>query len=131
MPVILEHVKNPNPQDFSDLSKVYQDYPNGLSWQDLQDKTQNQTDFTIYAGRFNDHFLGAISVLKQGDSAELSHFWVRDITRGRHVGRDILRLLLQQNLAKHYRITPCQQNPALEHLLTQAGFNKQGDSFIR
>jgi len=93
MPVYVESVTQPSPQDLTDLAKIYADAPNWL----LAPYSSADTliaaalaDGSLIAGRFNDRLLGA-ALLQRGDDAwRLSHLCVRKLTRKRGVGRRLL-----------------------------------------
>jgi len=93
MPVYVESVTQPSPQDLTDLAKIYADAPDWL----LAPYSSADTliaaalaDGSLIAGRFNDHLLGA-ALLQRGDDAwRLSHLCVRKLTRKRGVGRRLL-----------------------------------------
>ena len=91
-------------------------------FQDLQHLlADNSENLTLYAARFNARLLGAISVGEnEGGNISLNHLCVRQLTRQRHVGRDLLRLLishLSQEKAVSFKLETCMQNPALDKLL--------------
>jgi len=93
MPVYVESVSQPSPQDLTDLAKIYADAPDWL----LAPYSSADTliaaalaDGSLIAGRFNDRLLGA-ALLQRGDDAwRLSHLCVRKLTRKRGVGRRLL-----------------------------------------
>ena len=93
MPVYVESVTQPSPQDLTDLAKIYADAPDWL----LTPYSSADTliaaalaDGSLIAGRFNDRLLGA-ALLQRGDDAwRLSHLCVRKLTRKRGVGRRLL-----------------------------------------
>jgi len=93
MPVYVESVTQPSPQDLTDLAKIYADAPDWL----LAPYSSADTliaaalaDGSLIAGRFNDRLLGA-ALLQRGDYAwRLSHLCVRKLTRKRGVGRRLL-----------------------------------------
>ncbi len=93
MPVYVESVTQPSPQDLTDLAKIYADAPDWL----LAPYSSADTliaaalaDGSLIAGRFNDRLLGA-ALLQRGDEAwRLSHLCVRKVTRKRGVGRRLL-----------------------------------------
>ncbi|AVX15364.1 aspartate 1-decarboxylase autocleavage activator PanM [Stutzerimonas stutzeri] len=93
MPVYVESVTQPSPQDLTDLAKIYADAPDWL----LAPYSSADTliaaalaDGSLIAGRFNDRLLGA-ALLQRGDDAwRLSHLCVRKLTRKRGVGRRLL-----------------------------------------
>ncbi len=93
MPVYVESITQPSPQDLTDLAKIYADAPDWL----LAPYSSADTliaaalaDGSLIAGRFNDRLLGA-ALLQRGDDAwRLSHLCVRKVTRKRGVGRRLL-----------------------------------------
>lgn len=93
MPVYVESITQPSPQDLTDLAKIYADAPDWL----LAPYSSADTliaaalaDGSLIAGRFNDRLLGA-ALLQRGDDAwRLSHLCVRKLTRKRGVGRRLL-----------------------------------------
>lgn len=93
MPVYVETVTQPSPQDRSDLAKIYADAPAWLLTPHASAEALIESalaDGSLIAGRFNDRLLGA-AVLQRGDSAwRLSHLCVRKLTRQRGVGRRLL-----------------------------------------
>lgn len=93
MPVYVESVTQPSPQDLTDLAKIYADAPDWLLAPYSSADTliaAALTDGSLIAGRFNDRLLGA-ALLQRGDDAwRLSHLCVRKLTRKRGVGRRLL-----------------------------------------
>ncbi|MCF6751643.1 MULTISPECIES: acetyl-CoA sensor PanZ family protein [Stutzerimonas stutzeri group] len=93
MPVYVETVTQPSPQDRSDLAKIYADAPAWLLTPHASAEALIESalaDGSLIAGRFNDRLLGA-AVLQRGDSVwRLSHLCVRKLTRQRGVGRRLL-----------------------------------------
>lgn len=93
MPVYVESIRTPSPQDSQDLAKIYADAPQWLlePYGDAQQLiAAGLAQGTLIAGRFNDRLLGA-ALLTRSDSAwHLSHLCVRRITRRRGVGRRLL-----------------------------------------
>lgn len=93
MPVYVETVTQPSPQDRSDLAKIYADAPAWLLTPHASAEALIESalaDGSLIAGRFNDRLLGA-AVLQRGDNAwRLSHLCVRKLTRQRGVGRRLL-----------------------------------------
>ncbi len=93
MPVYVESVTQPSPQDLTDLAKIYADAPDWL----LAPYSSADTliaaalaDGSLIAGRFNDRLLGAALLQRGGDAWRLSHLCVRKLTRKRGVGRRLL-----------------------------------------
>ncbi|UUC85773.1 aspartate 1-decarboxylase autocleavage activator PanM [Stutzerimonas stutzeri] len=93
MPVYVESVTQPSPQDLTDLAKIYADAPEWLLTPYASADTliaAALADGSLIAGRFNDRLLGA-ALLQRGDDAwRLSHLCVRKLTRKRGVGRRLL-----------------------------------------
>ncbi len=93
MPVYVETVTQPSPQDRSDLAKIYADAPAWLLTPHASAEALIESalaDGSLIAGRFNDRLLGA-AVLQRGDNVwHLSHLCVRKLTRQRGVGRRLL-----------------------------------------
>lgn len=93
MPVYVENIREPSPQDQSDLAKIYADAPEWLlaPYADAQALiAAGLADGSLVAGRFNDRLLGA-ALLRRGDKVwQLSHLCVRKVTRRRGVGKRII-----------------------------------------
>jgi GNAT superfamily N-acetyltransferase len=93
MPVYVESVTQPSPQDLTDLAKIYADAPEWLLTPYASAEAliaAALADGSLIAGRFNDRLLGA-ALLQRGDDAwRLSHLCVRKLTRKRGVGRRLL-----------------------------------------
>jgi GNAT superfamily N-acetyltransferase len=89
-----------NSQQLSiDLKKLYQNYleEQQLTTESLQAMIEDkQTE--IFVTLFNARHLGAVQVKVTGDEALLSLFCVRDITRRRGVGKNLLKEV-EDNLA--------------------------------
>lgn len=93
MPVYVESVTQPSPQDHADLAKIYADAPEWLlaphaSAEELIEAAL--TEGSLIAGRFNDRLLGAALLQRDGSTWRLSHLCVRKLTRKRGVGRRLL-----------------------------------------
>lgn len=94
MPVHLEHIEKPTPQDWIDLGKIYTDAPD--EW--LSDPTDHQQSLQslldsgkwLIAGRFNERLLGSMEAEKDGSIITLQHFCVRNVTKGRGVAHQML-----------------------------------------
>ncbi len=132
MPVTLEALNNPSEQDLIDLQKVYKDYPLDVDWPTLQELVNKDDNCTLYAIRFNDRLLGAMTITDAGDNLKLEHLCVRELTRQRHVGRDLLRLykdeLTNNSNTKPVVFSSCIQHIAIDTLFTQAGFTASGEN---
>ncbi len=93
MPVYVETLTDPSPQDRIDLAKIYADAPNWLLAPHADADaliTHALADGSLIAGRFNDRLLGAALLRQGGDHWQLSHLCVRKVTRRRGVGRRLL-----------------------------------------
>ena len=96
MPVKLETFQSTDEfsaQDNMDLIKLYADHPLTDSLPLMSEALAEGGVF--YAARFNDRILGGLVLTPRQDSWRLSHLYVRNITRRRHVGQDLLRELLK------------------------------------
>lgn len=130
MPVTLEAISNPSEQDLLDLDKIYTDYPTDLRWPALQQQLSANPQLRLYAGRFNNRLLGAITVREENGQLLLENLCVRRITRQRNVARDIVRLVLKKETAAQYCVPVCKPSAGLEKLLSNAGFVRRNDAFI-
>jgi len=108
MPVIVETLTEPSPQDRIDLAKIFADAPAWL----LAPHTgaaalieAGLADRSLIAGRFNDRLLGAALLQRGAQNWRLSHLCVRKITRRRGVGRRLVeesqRLASEAGLPLH------------------------------
>ena len=126
MPLLIERLTNPTEQDVIDLGHVYHDYPFKPPLEPLI-KQSLPKDYRWYAGRFNGRLLAACLLIDASEGYIIEHLCVRSITRSRHIGRDLLRQLMQQTIGS-LSINVCQASPTLSHLLQCAGFARQPDS---
>lgn len=131
MPVTLELITSPSDQDLIDLEKIYADYPTELRWVQLQQQLLQTPPMQLHGARFNNRLLAAITTQEQNGIIKLDHLCVRQVTRGRHVARDLLRLLLAQTGQKPCSMALCMEQAAAEKLLHQAGFENDGQHFLR
>lgn len=93
MPVYVESVTQPSPQDLTDLAKIYADAPEWLLTPYASAEALIEAalaDGSLIAGRFNDRLLGAALLQRSDDAWRLSHLCVRKLTRKRGVGRRLL-----------------------------------------
>ena len=93
MPVFVETLTEPSPQDLIDLAKIFADAPTWLlaSHADATELVQAAlAEGSLVAGRFNDRLLGAALLRRNTPHWQLSHLCVRKITRKRGVGRRII-----------------------------------------
>lgn len=131
MPVILENVSSPSPQDLEDLVKVYQDYPEVIA-DDLEQWISDKLagGQTLFAGRFNGRLLAAVWGIPSFYCWQLEHLCVRALTRRRSVARQLLTLLAKEAQAQKLglkiedRIVP----DTLCALLEDLGFSKSSDT---
>lgn len=84
-------------QLITDLQKLYQGY---LSQQQLSEasieKMLNTSNTTFFVTLFNARHLGAVQVSRNENSAQLNLLCVRDITRRRGVGKNLVREVEKQ-----------------------------------
>ncbi len=86
-----------SPQLIIDLQKLYQEYlsPQALSESSLQSLI-NTPNKQFFVTLFNDRHLGAVQVTTENSIAQLSLLCVRDITRRRGVGKNLIREVEKQ-----------------------------------
>lgn len=120
MPVYVESIHEPSPQDRSDLAKIFADAPEWL----LTPHTDAEAliaaglaDGSLVAGRFNDRLLGAALLKRGADVWQLSHLCVRKVTRRRGVGKRILEETARQ---AHEAGAQLRLAAPVEHLEAQA-----------
>jgi len=120
MPVFVETLTEPSPQDLVDLAKIFADAPAWLLAPHTDAEALIQTalaDGSLIAGRFNDRLLGAALLRRDTQHWQLSHLCVRKITRRRGVGKRIIdearRLAAEAGRELHLAAPP-------EQLETQA-----------
>ena len=98
MPVFLEHVTNPSPQDWIDLNKIYTEVPeqNPSPDQTVEStvrhwlsSTDNCDEQWLIAGRFNARLLGAMFARRVGNDVYLANLAVRPVTQGRGVAHQL------------------------------------------
>ncbi|MEQ4922531.1 aspartate 1-decarboxylase autocleavage activator PanM [Proteus hauseri] len=96
MKLTIEKLTQPSAQDQIDLAKI---------WQDERYQTALTTPITnekpLFIARFNERLLAACRVDLSGESALITDFMVREVTRRRGVGH----YLLSQCLAAYPAIT--------------------------
>lgn len=88
MPVVVEAVVTPSPQDEADLTKIYADAPAWLLPPYASASALIEAGLAngcLIAGRFNDRLLGAAWLTRHETGWQLSHLCVRRLTRGRGV----------------------------------------------
>lgn len=126
MPVVIEKVLQPSPQDIIDLNKLYAEYAEGFTYADLQQWLTTTADTVLYGARFNGRLVGAISLQQQQNTIQLNHLCVRAVTRRRGVARDVLRLLLPLYQGHTLSVKLASANIGCETLLKTMGFTQQG-----
>jgi GNAT superfamily N-acetyltransferase len=93
MPVFVETLTEPSPQDRIDLTKIFADAPTWLlaPYADTAALIEAAlANGSLIAGRFNDRLLGAAILQRDEQHWRLSHLCVRKITRRRGVGKRII-----------------------------------------
>lgn len=93
MPVYVEIITEPSPQDRIDLAKIFADAPHWLLAPHASAEaliSHALAEGSLIAGRFNDRLLGAGLLQRGSPHWQLSHLCVRKITRRRGVGKRIL-----------------------------------------
>lgn len=93
MPVYVEALTEPSPQDLVDLAKIFADAPAWLLAPHADADALIRAalaEGSLIAGRFNDRLLGAALLRRDMQHWRLSHLCVRRITRRRGVGRRII-----------------------------------------
>lgn len=129
MPVTLEQVGIINNSDTTDLEKIYFDYPKAITFADIRTFIDDNEGSRLFAARFNDKLLGALTLNIKDNTATIDHLCVRSITRKRHVGRDLLRLLRQKFPELNLQFESCIESEAVSALFKQAGFSQSGNTF--
>ena len=129
MPVLLEQISQPNPQDIEDLRKIYSDYPSiGDSTADGWLEQQFEKPGFLMAGRFNGRLLAALWVTPINTAGNndwsLEHLCVRNITRRRGVASQLIKLLCVKAHKEHRQITVNNNTTteATQALLATIGF---------
>lgn len=128
MPVYLEKVTKASEQDIIDLEKIYCDFPGDVKASELQKQSDSQ--HLLFAARFNDRLLGAMQVVFQDEVAQINYLCVREVTRKRHVARDMLRLLISQYPKQNFTIKAEKDNPALQGLMRLMQFQETPEGYL-
>ncbi|AGH82233.1 hypothetical protein PCNPT3_11485 [Psychromonas sp. CNPT3] len=122
-----------------DLAKIYQPYfdADKLTQQALTALIENK-DSTLYVTLFNERHLGAVEVKVEGNKACLSLLSIRDLTRRRGVGINLLRevekhLKIQsvQEVALTLEDFPKQEQAGVALFLQAAGYQNISDIYIK
>jgi ribosomal protein S18 acetylase RimI-like enzyme len=130
MPIILEEITQPSPEDHNDLVKIYQDYPKTLGkdlHSDLDNWIENRLNSgqIIFGGRFNGRLLAAIWSTKEPLELKLELLCVRKLTRRRGVARQLLTLLKKRAKKDQLNLTIRQPATSIElsSLLQELNFD--------
>lgn len=116
MPVTIEEISLLSDQDRQDLQKIYSDAPSWLL-EGLPGASRSQViaglltaaaspdhHWRLFAARFNSRLLAALVVAEAGDSWQIQRLCVRQLTRGRGVGRRLLTEVVARGRAQGRRI---------------------------
>lgn len=96
MPILLEHVSTPSPDDWQDLDKIHQDtQPHGLP---STAHIQQNPNCVILGARFNERLVGAILAEIKDDMLVLQAAGVRKSTQRRGVMHQLLQLMCSTEL---------------------------------
>lgn len=135
MPVHLEHITQPTQQDWIDLGKIYTDAPQ--EWltdaSDLQASLQELLDQGewLIAGRFNARLLGALKATKDGNTINLRHLCVRNVTIKRGVAHQMLHHMNKWADENGYTLVAKDVPGELATSLVSRGFTQDSPNFIR
>ena len=137
MPVHLEHISQPTPQDWIDLGKIYSDAPQ--EWltdaNNIQGSLQELLDqgswSWLIAGRFNARLLGAMKAVKDGDTVTLRHFCVRKVTINRGVAHQMLHHMSRWADDNRYTLLAKNVPSELASALINRGFIEKDGDFMR
>lgn len=126
MPILLEHVSTPSPEDWQDLDKIHQDtQPNGLPSTEYMQQNPNGI---ILGARFNERLVGAIWAATQDDMLVLIAAGVRKATQKRGVMHQLLQLMCSTELPTRPSTLAIRATLLDDHLgnaLKKRGFLKQ------
>ncbi len=131
MPVIAEALQTPSEQEWLDLEKLYQDYPEPFRVEELRRLLSANPATRLFVARFNDRILGALTLATTGSNNTIDHLCVRAVTRRRGVARDLLRQMLAAAEGSSFLLNSCREEATLEALLNPFGFVRQGNQFLR
>lgn len=135
MPVHLEHITQPTQQDWIDLGKIYTDAPQ--EWltdtRDIQASLQELLDQGewLIAGRFNARLLGALKAEKDGNTINLRHLCVRNVTINRGVAHQMLHHMNKWADENGYILVAKDVPDELSAPLISRGFTQDSANFIR
>lgn len=112
-----------------DLQKIYAGHlpPPALTEQAIKEQLA-QADSKLYVTMFNERHIGAVNVKKQDTTAMLSQLSIRDLTRRRGVGKNLLKQIEKevkvQGIKKiEYNLKEVSED---QSLATQAFFSDSG-----
>lgn len=133
MPVILEQITKPSPDDLKDLIAIYQDYPyktcpegENSTAQWIESKLSQQQH--LLTGRFNGRLITAIWATITPQGMQLHDLCVRGLTRRRGVARQFLTLIAKQAQEEQQSVlidAAPTLSPALPKLLSELGFTEE------
>ncbi|PKH23810.1 aspartate 1-decarboxylase autocleavage activator PanM [Enterobacterales bacterium CwR94] len=127
MKLTIERITQPTAQDQIDLQKIWPDIPLPALFSTLD---ENQR---LYAARFNDRLLAAITLRIEGVSGYLQHLVVRDVTRRRGVGHYLLQEVLQDNTAiSHWLMASdgVEDHRVIAAFMQHNGFRAQPEGWV-
>jgi hypothetical protein len=135
MPLIIEQVSQPSPQDLIDLTKIYQDYPpfadkNEADIQQWLHEQMAVSDQQLYAMRFNDRLLAAALLRQQNNTCLLHSLCVRQLTRRRGAASKLIKDIQHIAARQQYSLTielPENQQAFSEAILS-LGFSACGNN---
>lgn len=130
MPVLLEHLTQPNSADWQDLEKIHQDTAdNGLTLSSEQLQQWLAEEGWIMAGRFNDRILGALLAKEHDNLVELSQAGVRTLTQKRGVMHQLLHFICAWS-QEHNKTLVIKTLPTnLQQSVLARGFQKRDEAW--
>jgi ribosomal protein S18 acetylase RimI-like enzyme len=121
MPIVSNLVQNPSPQDRIDIHKIFKDYPEPVTPEDV-DAWLDAGE--LYAASFNDRLLGACRLVAHADHWQVDFLCVRAVTRRRGVAYKLLldlQQLAQQSNRTLFCHVPAALDSAATHLVHKMG----------
>ncbi|WP_370292228.1 acetyl-CoA sensor PanZ family protein [Thalassolituus sp.] len=124
MPVKLEHITQPTPDDWNDLIKIQGDTsPEGP----VADPSEWLGEDQWYiCGRFNDRIIGALQARRSGDQVHLIRPGVRTITQRRGVLHQMIHFMQTWATSENLTLT-VEADCALRTALESRGFRLNGE----
>ncbi len=112
-----------------DLQKIYAGHlaPAALTEQAIKEQLA-QADTKLYVTMFNERHIGAVNVKIQDTTAIFSQLAIRDLTRRRGVGKNLLKQIEKEIAAEGIKKIEYNLKEVLEdqYLATQAFFSDSG-----